>query len=108
MSVRIIKAGVLDTIQDMGRYNFQYLGINPTGSMDKFSEQVANALVGNDRNDAVIEMHFPAPVFLFQQTALIALSGANFSASINGESIPSNHPIVVTRNCVLQFHEPLH
>lgn len=108
MSLRIIKAGVLDTIQDMGRYGFQYLGINPTGAIDKFSTQVANALVGNDPQQAVIEMHFPAPVFLFQQPALIALSGADFSASINGETIPSNHPIVVTKNCVLQFHEPLH
>ena len=108
MSLRIIKAGVLDTIQDMGRYHFQYLGINPTGAMDKFSAQVANALVGNDSLDAVIEMHFPAPVFLFQQPALIALSGADFSASINGEAISSNHPIAVTKNCVLQFHELLH
>lgn len=108
MSVKIIKAGVLDTIQDMGRYGFQYLGINPTGAMDKFSSQVANALVGNSLHEAIVEMHFPAPVFLFQQPALIALSGADFSASINGEPVPSNHPIIVTRNCVLQFHEPLH
>ena len=82
MSLRIIKAGVLDTIQDMGRYGYQYLGINPNGAMDKFSAQVANVLVGNDVHEAIIEIHFPAPVFLFQEPALIALSGADFSASI--------------------------
>ena len=108
MSIRVIKPGVLDSLQDMGRYGFQYLGINPTGAMDKFSAQIANALVGNYSHEAVIEMHFPAPVFLFQQPALIALSGADFSASVNGEAVPSNHPIAVTKNCVLQFHEPLH
>ena len=108
MSLRIIKAGVLDTIQDMGRYGLQYLGINPTGAMDRFSMQVANALVGNNAHDPVIEMHFPAPVFIFQQPALIALSGGNFSASINGENIPIHHPVIVTKNCVLQFHGPLH
>jgi antagonist of KipI len=106
MSLRVIKSGVLDTIQDMGRYGFQYLGINPTGATDRFSAHIANALVGNDPHEAVIEMHFPAPVFLFQQAALISLSGADFSASINGEEVPIHHPIVVTKNCVLQFHEP--
>src|SRR5262245_33204333 len=100
MSLRIIKAGVLDTIQDRGRYGFQYLGINPTGAMDKFSAAVANTLVGNNANEAVIEMHFPAPVFLFQQSALITISGADFSPSINGEEVPINHPITVTKNCV--------
>lgn len=29
MSIRIIKAGILDTIQDQGRYGYRHLGINP-------------------------------------------------------------------------------
>ena len=48
MSLKIIKAGVLDTIQDPGRYGFQYLGINPGGAMDRFAAQVVNTLSGND------------------------------------------------------------
>ena len=107
MSLLINKAGVLDSIQDNGRYGFQYLGINPTGAMDKLAAQVANGLVGNNLKEAVIEMHFPAPVFIFQQTALIALSGADFSASINGEPVSVGHPIIVTKNCVLHFREPV-
>ncbi len=83
MNVRIIKAGVLDTLQDLGRYRWQHLGINPGGAMDKWSAQVANILVGNDRKEAVIELHFPAAELFFEKPALIAITGADFSAHIN-------------------------
>ncbi|HEX7905710.1 MAG TPA: biotin-dependent carboxyltransferase family protein [Chitinophagaceae bacterium] len=104
MNLRIIKAGLLDTIQDVGRYGSQHLGINPSGAMDKLSAQVANILVGNDSNEAVIELHFPASSFFFEQPTLIAVSGADFSASINGEEVPSLHPILVSKYSILQFH----
>ncbi|MGQ0740059.1 MAG: biotin-dependent carboxyltransferase family protein [Bacteroidota bacterium] len=107
MSLQIIKAGILDTIQDGGRYGHQHLGINPSGAMDKYAMQVANALVGNRLTEAVIEMHFPASVFLFGYPALIAVSGANFSAAINGDAIPHLHPVWVNKNDVLQFRKPV-
>ncbi|HWR33907.1 MAG TPA: biotin-dependent carboxyltransferase family protein [Chitinophagaceae bacterium] len=105
MSLKIIKAGIQDTVQDMGRYGYQSLGINPGGIMDKFSAQVANMLVGNEINKTVIELHFPASVFMFDQPVLIALSGADFSPSINGEKILSNHPVLVNKSSILQFHK---
>ncbi len=108
MSLQIIKAGILDTIQDHGRYGNQHLGINPTGAMDKYAMQVANILAGNKPNEAVIEMHFPASVFMFTKPALIALAGADFSASINGEPVPNLHAMIVGKNDVLQFHKPLY
>lgn len=107
MSLKVIKAGMLDTIQDKGRYGHQHLGINPTGAMDKYAMQVANALAGNALDEAVIELHFPAAVFLFSRPAIIALSGADFDASINGEQVPSLHAIAVNKNDVLQFHRPV-
>lgn len=107
MGLKIIKAGILDTIQDMGRNGQQHLGINPAGAMDKYAMQVTNILVGNQPGDATIEMHFPASVFMFTEPALIALGGADFSASINGEPVPVFHPIIVGKNDVLQFHKPL-
>ena len=104
MNLRIIKAGVLDTVQDPGRYGWQHLGINPTGAMDKVSAQLANILVGNDPSEAVIELHFPASEFFFEQPALIAIAGADFSAHVNGEPIACNHPILLSKYSILQFH----
>lgn len=72
MSLRIIKAGLLDTIQDTGRYGHQHLGINPAGAMDRYSAQLANALLGKDLNDSVIEMHFPAAEILLKKQLLFA------------------------------------
>lgn len=104
MSLKILKAGILDSVQDMGRYGFQHLGINPSGSMDKYSAGIANILVGNDPGDATIEMHFPASIFLFDEPAVIALAGADFNASINGELIPVHQPLMINKSSVLQFH----
>jgi antagonist of KipI len=108
MSLVIIKPGIQDTIQDEGRYGYQHLGINPGGAMDLYAMQVANMLVGNNANEAVIEMHFPAGAILFTQPILIAIAGADFSASINGDPIPHLHPVLVGKNDVLQFHQPVY
>jgi antagonist of KipI len=104
MNIRIIKAGVLDTVQDLGRYGWQHLGINRGGAMDTLSAQVANFLVGNEGGEAVFELHFPASSFFFEQPALIALSGGDFSATINGDEVPPLHPIIVSKYSILQFH----
>jgi antagonist of KipI len=104
MNLRIIKAGVLDTIQDLGRYGHQHLGINPGGAMDKLSAQLANILVGNDPKEPVIEMHFPAAAFFFERPALIAISGADFTATVNGEEVPCLQPVLISKFSILQFH----
>ncbi len=103
MSLKILKAGMLDTIQDMGRFGFQQFGINPSGAMDKYAAAIANVLVGNGQNEAVIELHFPAPAIFFEESALIALSGADFDANINGRSIPLDQPAIINQGRTLQF-----
>ncbi|MBS1948457.1 MAG: biotin-dependent carboxyltransferase family protein [Bacteroidetes bacterium] len=103
MSLSIIKPGLLDTIQDMGRFGFSHWGINPGGAMDRYAAQVANMLVCNDAHEAVIEMHFPGAQILFNQNALIAITGADFSPTINDEKVPLWQPVVVRKNTVLQF-----
>lgn len=107
MSIQIIKSGIMDTIQDGGRTGYPHLGINPSGAMDRYAMQTANLLVGNDPAEAVIELHFPASVFLFGYPALVAVGGADFSATINGDPVPALQPLWVNRNDVLQFHKPV-
>jgi len=103
MSLSIIKPGLLDTLQDLGRIGYGSWGINPGGAMDRYAAQVANLLVGNCCDEAVMEIHFPGPQILFEQNTLIAITGANFSATVNDEQIPRWQPVVVRRNTVLQF-----
>lgn len=103
MSITIIKQGVLDTLQDGGRYGYQHLGINPGGAADGVAMAIANALVGNNSNCAVIEFHYPAGTLLFTEDALIALSGADFNARVNNKNVPLNTPVLIQRNSVLAF-----
>ncbi len=103
MSVVIIKQGLLDTIQDAGRFGFQHLGINTSGSMDLIAASIANMLAANKRDAPVIELHFPASSFLFQQDCLIALSGADFNPVINDEPISMNTPVMISKEAVLKF-----
>lgn len=103
MSLRIIKSGVLDTIQDMGRCGWQHLGVNPSGAMDRFSAQLCNALLGKELKSPVIEFHFPSSQILFEKENIICLSGADFSATINDKPVPLHHPIAITENAVLKF-----
>lgn len=105
MSLKIIKAGLLDTVQDLGRYGYQHLGINPGGAMDPFSASLANALLGKELNGPVVEIHFPAPKFLFQKPAVICLTGADFSPLCNDKEIPVCQPMAVSENTILSFRK---
>lgn len=103
MSVEVIKAGLHDTFQDSGRWGHQHLGINPSGVMDIAAQKIANALVGNTPTEAVLEMGFPSATLLFNKAALIALSGADFGATLDKRSIAINKPILVPAKTVLSF-----
>lgn len=104
MSLKIIKAGILDTIQDSGRYGWRHLGINPSGAMDRFSARLSNVLLGKSPDTPVIEMHFPAAVLLFQKATIACLCGADFSATLNNQVIPLHQPFLVPANSTLQFN----
>ncbi len=107
MSMHILKPGLFTTLQDAGRIGFQQLGINPGGAMDIRAMQIANALVLNNIEEAVIEFYFPAPTIQFKSAAFIALSGADFSATADGISIPINHPVYLPANTILQFNRKI-
>lgn len=107
MGIRVIKSGMADSLRDAGRYGFQHLGIPPGGAMDLVGMQVANLLVGNPAGAVVLEMHFPAPLLEFNSPTLMALSGADFQATLDGVEIAINQPILVSTGSVLKFHKPI-
>lgn len=87
MSILCLKQGVLTTIQDLGRYGSGRLGINPTGAMDTAAVRLINTLLGNDENEAVLELHFPAGEYRFERQSDFALGGANFHAELDGKKV---------------------
>lgn len=107
MSLRVLKQGLLDTLQDHGRHGWAHLGINPGGAMDTIAAAIANFLVGNPPNEAVLEMHFPAPRLTFESDALLALAGADFAARLDGRAGPLHTPIAVSTGSILEFSKPV-
>jgi antagonist of KipI len=105
MSFTIIKAGILDTVQDTGRYGYQDLGINPGGAMARFSAQLANALLGKEMDAPVIEMHFNASSIQFNKSTIICIAGADFSPVINKKIVALLQPVAVKKNQVLTFEK---
>ena len=103
MGLRIIKAGIADSIQDLGRYGYQQLGIPPGGVMDRIAATIANTLVGNHLKEPVLEMHFPSATILFETSMMIALTVADFGAEINGKEVLINQPILVPALSELRF-----
>ena len=107
MAVQITKHGIMNTLQDKGRYGFQHLGIPPCGYLDYLSAQLANYIVGNALDAPVFELHFPASSFTFDDNHIICISGANFVPVLNNKSIDMNTEIHVQKNDQLHFIQPI-
>lgn len=71
-------------VRDLGRFRFRRFGVNPTGAMDPLAARIGNILVGNYEDSAVIEAHFPTPEIRFTTDTVFAVTGADFSADLDG------------------------
>jgi len=58
----VLRAGINTTYQDKGRFHMQHLGVAPGGCMDLRAFLIANALVGNNSEDGVLEFAYQGPL----------------------------------------------
>ena len=96
MSIVVEKAGILTTLQDGGRTGHRAFGINVNGPMDPAAAAIASILTGGDAPDAVLEMHYPAPVLRFEDDVTIAIAGADMGCRIDERALAnwSSHNVV--------------
>ena len=97
------KAGMLTTVQDFGRPQYQHFGIPVGGVMDKFSAKEANRLVGNQSEAPVFEITLMGPEIEFSEPCQIAITGADLSATLNGMPIENYQTINVPTDGLLKF-----
>jgi antagonist of KipI len=103
MLLRVVKPGLLSTIQDLGRYGSQKYGVIASGAMDVFAHKSANIMVGNAELEATLEMTVIGPVLQFDSDMLISICGANMSPAINGIPVPMWRPVLIRAGECLQF-----
>lgn len=95
MAIIIDHPGLLTTIQDEGRFGYAQFGVTPSGPMDAESFQIANLLVGNAPGESALEATVLGPSFHTTQDAIIAITGADMSPTLNGKPIPMNRAVTV-------------
>jgi biotin-dependent carboxylase-like uncharacterized protein len=103
MAIEIGQPGLLSTVQDAGRFGEYALGMPPSGAMDLFSYQVGNYLVGNQEDEAGLELTYFGPELTFTEDTVIALTGAELPPKINGEEAATWEALAVSSGDVLTF-----
>lgn len=103
MSMTVISAGPLSTIQDKGRFGYLQYGFSPSGAMDLPAMRMANILVGNAPDDGVIEMTLMGMEVRFDSCCVIAITGGDMSPVLNGEPCPVYRSVDVCEGDVLSF-----
>lgn len=76
--VEVVRAGMLTTIQDLGRVGHRAEGVPQGGAADAFAARLVNALVGNPSDAAVLEYTLTGPELRFPRDTVIALGGGKF------------------------------
>lgn len=102
-NVKVIIPGIYTTVQDYGRIGYQKFGIATTGVMDEYSYAMANALVGNERGAAALELTYFGPMLKFEEDMVIAVAGANMSPKIDNEPINMHESHLVQAGSTLSF-----
>jgi antagonist of KipI len=101
--LKVLKPGLLTTVQDLGRSGYQQYGVVVGGALDGLAARTANLIVGNGDNAAVIEMAQTGPDLQFTREALVAWCGADFDARVGGEPLPCDRAVRVAAGETVSF-----
>lgn len=87
MSLKVLDAGLLTTVQDHGRTGFRAFGMPSAGAMDRYALSMANVLAGNAPTAAALEMTVRGGRYQFTAPAYAAIAGAEMNATLDGHAL---------------------
>lgn len=100
--IEVLKPGLETSVQDFpGRLGFWEQGFPPSGPMDSWSFRLANLLVGNEPGEAALECQFLGPTLRFEKACIVAVTGADMTATLDGVPIPLWESVAVKVGQVL-------
>jgi len=103
VAIVVSKPGMLTTVQDRGRWGYQSRGVPVAGPMDPVSHRLANAIVGNPPDAALLEVTLLGPELAFDDEHAVAVAGAVFEFTIDGQPAAMNVRSVVPAGGRLRF-----
>ena len=101
--LEVVDAGVLTTVQDLGRVGYQRYGVPVSGAADPFALRTANLLAGNSPGDAALEITLVGPRLRLLGTTVVALAGADLSPRLDDATVPTWEPFVAPAGATLSF-----
>ena len=93
--MEVVAPGPFTTVQDFGRLGYAHLGVSPSGALDVPAFRLANRLVGNPEQCAVLEATYGGLAFRLTRQAWIAVTGAPVAVSVDGRGGAMNCPVLV-------------
>ena len=107
MNLVVQRPGLLTTVQDLGRWGHQGAGVPVAGPMDAWSHRLANLLVGNPAECAVLEATVTGPQFECEGDTLLAITGGPFAITVGEQHVRSPLVARAPAGTALQFGECL-
>ena len=99
----VINPGVYTTVQDLGRPGYMKFGIPASGAADRFSAQVANLLVGNEPQAAVLETTLFRLELLALADLTLAVTGGDLSPAVNKTPLPMGQSVSIRQGERISF-----
>ena len=101
--IEVIRPGTQLSLVDLGREGYRRYGVPLGGAMDQRSAMLANSIVGNRMDSAVIEMYQPGHILKFHESADICLTGAIGNYEIDDQKLTMDQVIRVERGSSLKI-----
>ncbi|HMD63712.1 MAG TPA: biotin-dependent carboxyltransferase family protein [Stellaceae bacterium] len=105
--LKVLAPGLHTTVQDLGRFGYQNIGVPVSGALDRFGLRLANVLVGNPQGLAALEILISGPTLeIATETARVALTGAGASLGIRGETprvVAAGQSVTLRRGDIVQI-----
>ncbi|MDG4822280.1 biotin-dependent carboxyltransferase family protein [Asanoa sp. WMMD1127] len=93
--MRVVRAGALTTVQDLGRPGYAHLGVPRSGALDGPALRRANALVGNPPGAAGLETTLTGCAFRLVADGTIAVTGATARVRVDGAEVGPDEAVEV-------------
>ncbi|MFQ3621573.1 MAG: biotin-dependent carboxyltransferase family protein [Spirochaetales bacterium] len=87
ITLRVLDPGLFSTVQDLGRWGHQAVGVSPSGVMDEYAATLTNLLVGNSPQAPLLEMTLKGATVQFEEGGWVAIGGAECGATLDGKQV---------------------
>lgn len=104
---RVLKAGIISQIQDIGRFSYTNFGITNSGVSDEYSYMIANLLLDNKKDTNILELCFAGLILEALEDTIICITGADFGFTLNENEFKPWQSLKVKKGDILNFTKKL-